>query len=53
MKYMILLYGSQEDYDLMAGKPTSKGTLSPADFARISASYDEAEEAGPLTSGAV
>jgi hypothetical protein len=24
MKYMILLYASQQDYDLMAGKPTAK-----------------------------
>jgi hypothetical protein len=33
MKYMILLYGSQRDYDAMAGKSTDKPALSPEDFA--------------------
>ena len=33
MKYMILLYGSQRDYDVMAGKSTLTPGLSPADFA--------------------
>ena len=33
MKYIILLYGSQQDYDAMAGKPTTKGAFAPEDFA--------------------
>ena len=28
MKYMILLYGSQQDYDALAGKPTGKPAMS-------------------------
>jgi len=38
MKYMILLYGSQQDYDAMAGKPVPGGPgWSPADFAAVGA----------------
>jgi hypothetical protein len=37
MKYMILTYGSQQDYDTMAGKPTDGPTLSPEDFAPMGA----------------
>ena len=37
MKYMILLYGSQQDYDAMAGKPGDKPAMS-------------AEEVGPWIS---
>jgi len=33
LKYIILLYGSQRDYDLMAGRSTDHPTLSPGDFA--------------------
>ncbi len=33
MKYIILLYGSQRDYDLMAGRSADHPTLSPEDFA--------------------
>jgi hypothetical protein len=33
MKYMILMYGSQQDYDAMAGKSSDHPTLSPEDFA--------------------
>ena len=29
MKYMILLYGSQQDYDVMSGRPTDKPPMSP------------------------
>lgn len=29
MKYMILLYGSQQDYDVLAGKPTDKPAMTP------------------------
>lgn len=36
MKYMILAYGSQQDYDSMAGKPTpGQPGWSPADFAAV------------------
>jgi hypothetical protein len=31
MKYMILMYGSQRDYDAMAGKATDGPALSPED----------------------
>ena len=33
MKYMILLYGSQQAYDAMAGKAPDTASLSPEDFA--------------------
>ena len=36
MKYMILVYGSQQDYDALTGKPApGKPTWSPADFAAM------------------
>src|SRR5215469_7546426 len=36
MKYLILTYASQQDYDALAGKPASGGTAwSPADFAAL------------------
>lgn len=36
MKYMILLYGSQQDYDAMAGKPAEgRPTWSAEDFAAM------------------
>jgi hypothetical protein len=28
MKYMIMLYGSQQDYDVLSGKPTAKPAMS-------------------------
>jgi hypothetical protein len=37
MKYMILLYASQQDYDLMAGKPADKPAWSPDDVAAMHA----------------
>lgn len=37
MKYMILLYASQQDYDLMVGKPTDKPAWSPDDVAAMHA----------------
>jgi len=33
VKYMIMLYGSQRDYDAMAGKASAGPALSPEDFA--------------------
>ena len=35
MKYMILTFGSQDDYDGMAGKPSAKTTWTHKDFAAI------------------
>ncbi len=35
MKYMIMLYGSQQDYDVMAGKPTDKPAWSAEDVAAM------------------
>lgn len=37
MKYMILLYGSQQDYDVLAGKPTGKPAMSAEDVAAMHA----------------
>jgi len=37
MKYMILLYGSQQDYDVLAGKPTDKPPMSAEDIAAMHA----------------
>ena len=52
MKYMILTYGSQHDYDLMAGKAGDKPALSPEDFAPMGAfmqSFNEdLEKSGEL-----
>lgn len=35
MKFMILTYGSQQDYDGMAGKPTDQPVWTPEDFAAM------------------
>lgn len=37
MKYMILMYGSQRDYDLMTGAATDEQAPSPEDFAPMHA----------------
>jgi hypothetical protein len=37
MKYMILLYGSQQDYDVLAGKPTDKPAMTPEQVAEMHA----------------
>jgi hypothetical protein len=37
VKYMILTYASQQDYDAMSGKPTDKAVWSAADFAAMGA----------------
>ena len=37
MKYMIMLYGSQQDYDSMAGRSTGKPPMSPEDVAAMHA----------------
>jgi len=52
VKYMILTYGSQHDYDLMAGKAGDKPALSPEDFAPMGAFMqsfnEELEKSGEL-----
>jgi len=40
VKYMILLYGSQQDYDVLGGKPTDKPPMSPEDVAALHASME-------------
>lgn len=35
MKYMILLYGSQQDYDVLSGKPTDQPAWTPEDVAAM------------------
>jgi hypothetical protein len=35
MKYLILLYGSQQDYDVMAGKPSGKPAMTPDEVAAM------------------
>jgi len=37
MKYMLMLYASQQDYDAMSGKATGKPAWSAADFAAMGA----------------
>ena len=41
MKYMILLYGSQQDYDVLAGKPTDKPPMTPDEVAAMHAYMGE------------
>jgi hypothetical protein len=38
---MILLYGSQQDYEAMAGRPSDKPAWSPQDFAAMGAFMEE------------
>jgi hypothetical protein len=35
MKYMIMLYGSQQDYDVLTGKPTDKPAMTPEEIAAM------------------
>ena len=37
MKYMLMLYGSQQDYDVLAGKPSPKRAWSAQDVAKMHA----------------
>jgi hypothetical protein len=50
VKYMILLYGSQQDYDAMSGRPSGKPTWTPQDFAAMGA-FMEAFNKGLVESG--
>ncbi|HKA70036.1 MAG TPA: YciI family protein [Actinomycetes bacterium] len=35
MKYMIMLYGSQQDYDVLSGRPTAKPAMSGVEIAAM------------------
>lgn len=52
MKYMIMLYGSQQDYDVLAGKPTDKPAMSAEDvqamYAYMQSYHQKLEESGEL-----
>jgi len=52
MKYMILTYASQQDYDAMAGRPSGDTAWSPQDFAAMGAFMEafnrELNESGEL-----
>jgi hypothetical protein len=52
MKYMILTYASQQDYDAMSGRPAGKSAWSAEDFAAMGAFMEsfnrELEESGEL-----
>jgi hypothetical protein len=52
MKYMILTYASQQDYDAMSGKPADKPAWSAEDFAAMGAFMEsfnkELAESGEL-----
>jgi hypothetical protein len=41
MKFMILTYGSQQDYDGMAGQATAKPAWTPEDFAAMGAFMED------------
>ncbi|MER7459225.1 YciI family protein [Micromonospora sp. NPDC126480] len=44
MKYMIMLYGSQQDYDAMAGRPGGKPVMSPEQVAAMHAHMGSVHE---------
>ena len=52
MKYIIMLNGSQQDYDVLAGRPTGKPAMSPQDVAKMheymGAFHKQLEESGEL-----
>lgn len=50
MKYMIMLYGSQQDYDVLAGRPTTKPPMSAEEVAAMH-SYMESFHKGLVESG--
>lgn len=50
MKYLIMLYGSQQDYDVLAARPTDKRPMSAAAVAAMRAQMQSVHE-GLLTSG--
>jgi hypothetical protein len=50
MKYMIMLYGSQQDYDVLSGRPTDKPPMSAEQVAAMH-SYMETFHKGLADSG--
>jgi hypothetical protein len=52
MKYMILLYGSQQDYDVITGKPSAKPAMSAEQIAamhgHMESLHKKLEESGEL-----
>jgi hypothetical protein len=52
MKYIIMLYGSQQDYDVLTGKPTAKPAMSPEEISAMhelmGAIHKDLEESGEL-----
>jgi hypothetical protein len=44
VKYMIMLYGSQQDYDVLVGKPTEKPAMSPEEVAAMHAYMESYHE---------
>jgi hypothetical protein len=52
MKYMIMLYGSQQDYDALAGRDTGKPAMTPeqvaALHAHMGAVHEKLEASGEL-----
>ncbi len=55
MKYMIMLYGSQRDYDAMAGRPGAQPPMTPEQVAamheHMAAVHQELAESGELVDG--
>jgi hypothetical protein len=55
MKYMIMLYGSQQDYDVMMGKPSDKPAMSPEQVAamhqHMEKVHQDLAESGELVGG--
>ena len=55
MKYMIMLQGSQQDYDVLAGKPTDKPPMTPEQVAAMheymGAVHQKLAESGELVDG--
>ena len=55
MKYMIMLYGSQEDYDVLAGKSSSKPAMTPEEVEKMHAYmgsiHDDLIESDELVGG--
>jgi hypothetical protein len=55
VKYIIMLYGSQQDYDVLAGKPTDKPAMSPEEVAAMHAYMEsihkDLEQSGELVDG--
>lgn len=55
MKYMIMLYGSQQDYDVLSGKPGPKPPMTPDEVAamhrHMESIHKDLAESGELVDG--